>query len=223
MFSAPFRQIFLLFLVEIAMCKSEMLGRVCRKIKRTAHLSRYASLTRRNWETNTISPTQSDINKWVDDYLSNPTPESRQQTCSDLILKSNQFSSESSSLISLALSSSDDGIKFGMALRSDVLELLRKKNPQNEGLNALDTLLANWLFAVFCISALKLQRVTFDTSSGLLLERIAADEAVHRIRALSEMKNRLTNGRRCFGFFHPWYSQSLLPLLVMIFSLKSSK
>jgi malonyl-CoA decarboxylase len=116
--------------------------------------------------------------------------------------------SEKLKLVSNALSSSEDGIKFGMTLRGDVLDLLAKDR-RNDGLRAIDALLSQWLLAVFCISALKLQRVTFDSSSGLLLEKIAAAEAVHRIRALSEMKNRLTNGRRCFGLFHPWYLRIL--------------
>jgi hypothetical protein len=193
-----------------------MLSRIYQKGKETP--LRSAFLLKRNWQSNSLAPTQTSLNRWVQDYVSNPTPESRQRICLDLLLNPNinQLTSGNSSVVALALSSSDEGIKFGMILREDVLELL-KKNRQDERLITLDGLLSNWLCAVFCISALKLQRVTFDTSSGLLLERIAADEAVHRIRALSEMKNRLTNGRRCFGFFHPWYSiLSLFPWLLTI-------
>jgi hypothetical protein len=158
----------------------------------------------KDWEITTIGPAKSTISSWVHNYLSNSDSATRQRICSESILDLDpQVASEKLNLVSTALSSSDDGIRFGMTLRGDVLDLVAKDR-RNDGLRALDHLLSQWLSAVFCLSALKLQRVTFDSSSGLLLEKIAAAEAVHKIRALSEMKNRLTNGRRCFGLFHPW-------------------
>ena len=189
---------------------------------------------KKDWEVGKVMPSLSVISKWVNNYLSLHDTEKRLKLCEEsfLDLSSSSLSStlplsslpspssslstatqqqqqqqhssfNKSQLLLVALSSTDDGIKFCMTLRSDILLLLQNKK-HHEGLLSIDSFLSKWLFSVFCISALKLQRVTFDTSSGLLLEKIAAEEAVHRIRALSEMKNRLTNGRRCFGFFHPW-------------------
>eukprot|EP00602_Paraphysomonas_sp_CaronLab_P004757 CAMPEP_0185022102 /NCGR_PEP_ID=MMETSP1103-20130426/4827_1 /TAXON_ID=36769 /ORGANISM="Paraphysomonas bandaiensis, Strain Caron Lab Isolate" /LENGTH=350 /DNA_ID=CAMNT_0027554037 /DNA_START=251 /DNA_END=1303 /DNA_ORIENTATION=+ len=97
-----------------------------------------------------------------------------------------------------------------MTLRSDVQKILSHARASEDieflshvGLKSLNEFLQAWLSAVFCNNALILQRITFESSSGLVLQNIANAEAVHRIRALSEMKNRLSNGRRCFALFHP--------------------
>lgn len=180
----------------------------------------------KDWDINQIIPSSLTIlSKWVNNYIIIQNTEIRLKLFEDSFLNLNnkqQYELQSnnnhiniqnqnqkllkqkSQLLLNALSLTDDGIKFGMIIRSDVLLLLHNKK-NHEELLFYDSLLSKWLFAVFCTSALKFQRVTFDNSSGLLLEKIAAEEAVHRIRALSEMKNRLTNGRRCFGLFHPWY------------------
>lgn len=164
---------------------------------------------KKDWEVNKIIPSITILSKWINNYITIQDIQIRLKLIEESFLetielsKQSQFTLKKSQLLLNALSLTDDGIKFGMTLRSDVLILLNNKK-HHEGLLAIDLFLSKWLFAVFCTSALKHQRVTFDTSSGLLLEKIAAEEAVHRIRALSEMKNRLTNGRRCFGLFHPW-------------------
>ena len=53
-----------------------------------------------------------------------------------------------------------------------------------------------------CNEALQLRRITFEASSGSVLEKVARGEAVHSVRSLSVLKRRLHNGRRCYGLFH---------------------
>ena len=118
---------------------------------------------------------------------------------------------------------SPEGIRYSMKLREDVLRVSRqlKKtsaldgkpstssssssstlSPSKSSWQALDDFLFRFLSSVFCRQALSLKRITFETSSGNILERVARGEAVHSVRSLSELKRRLHNGRRCFGLFH---------------------
>ena len=103
-----------------------------------------------------------------------------------------------SSKIHFLLNSSKNSIKFAMLLRDDVQSMLK----QNNDLKFMDESLKAWLSAVFSPDALKLQRITFENSSGNILESVAHGESVHRVRSLSELKRRLGSGRRCYAFFH---------------------
>ncbi len=57
--------------------------------------------------------------------------------------------------------------------------------------------------SLLCYDSMELRRIEFETSSGILLERVARGESVHRVRSLHELKRRLHDGKRCFGLFHP--------------------
>lgn len=95
------------------------------------------------------------------------------------------------------------GISLAMKLREDVLNNIDINDIENvKTLKGLDNVLKLWLGNVFCEDALELRRVTFDGSSGDVLEKITKGESVHTIRSLSELKLRLSDGRRCFAFFH---------------------
>eukprot|EP01035_Chromulina_nebulosa_P009116 gene9116-12314_t len=48
-----------------------------------------------------------------------------------------------------------------------------------------------FLNSVFAVDNLKLERITFEHSSGNVLEKVARGESVHRVRSLSELKRRL--------------------------------
>ena len=60
-------------------------------------------------------------------------------------------------------------------------------------------LLKRW----FDIGFLELKRITWDTASAALLEKLIAYEAVHTIESWDDLKNRLDSDRRCFAYFHP--------------------
>eukprot|EP00904_Undaria_pinnatifida_P004794 jgi/Undpi1/1444/HiC_scaffold_11.g04835.m1 len=103
---------------------------------------------------------------------------------------------------------SDDGVRFVVDLRHDLLEVMsRGRRAGTAGsdppLAVLDGSLRSLLQAWFSVGFLELRRITYEDSGGALLEKIARYEAVHPVRSLSELKHRLGRGRRCFAFFHP--------------------
>jgi hypothetical protein len=70
-------------------------------------------------------------------------------------------------------------------------------------LREIDATLREWLRVAFNPDCLQIKRVTYDGSSGLILENIARGESVHAVRTLSELKKRLDfNGRHCYAVFH---------------------
>ena len=92
-----------------------------------------------------------------------------------------------------------EGVKFLVDMRGELLPLARR----DSGLKSLDedlkTLLGTW----FDVGFLELRRITWDSASAALLERLIAYEAVHAIESWDDLKNRLDSDRRCFAFFHP--------------------
>ena len=60
----------------------------------------------------------------------------------------------------------------------------------------MDSELKRWLLASFSSELLYLQQVSFDTSSGTILNKIARGESVHPVNTLSDMKRSLSDGRR---------------------------
>ncbi|CAH0476445.1 unnamed protein product [Peronospora belbahrii] len=103
------------------------------------------------------------------------------------------------------LSQRKNGMLFLVHMRADLLQVLRKSAAYAEipALRSLDTSLKQFLASWFSVGFLKLERVTYEQSSGQLLEKIIRYEAVHPVGTISELKRRLGNGRRCFAFFHP--------------------
>lgn len=60
--------------------------------------------------------------------------------------------------------------------------------------------LARW----FSLGLLQLQRITWEASPGLLLQRVQQTEAVHKMQHLEELQRRLQQSdRRVFAFMHP--------------------
>ena len=93
----------------------------------------------------------------------------------------------------------DQGVKFLVDMRAELLGLARKGSPALSGLEAdLKDLLASW----FDVGFLELRRITWNAPAALL-EKLAAYEAVHAIASWQDMKNRLDSDRRCFAYVHP--------------------
>ncbi len=91
-----------------------------------------------------------------------------------------------------------EGVKFLVDLRADLLPLT-KYDAILKGLdNDLKGLLDRW----FDVGFLELRRITWDSASAALLEKLIAYEAVHAISDWNDLKNRLDSDRRCFAFFH---------------------
>lgn len=81
---------------------------------------------------------------------------------------------------------------------------LSEPNAVNEkSILNLDQILKHWLSAVFCVASIETKRVTWHTSTGETLEKVATEDAVlQRVRSIQELKRRLDNGRRCIALFH---------------------
>jgi len=92
----------------------------------------------------------------------------------------------------------DQGVKFLVDFRADILKNLR----QYPELASLDEDLKNLFLSWFDFGFLDLKRITWRSSADLL-EKLIAYEAVHEIESWSDLKNRLDNDRRCFALFHP--------------------
>ena len=60
----------------------------------------------------------------------------------------------------------------------------------------MDSELKRWLLVSFSSELLYHQQVSFDTSSGTILHKIARGESVHPVNTLSDMRRSLSDGRR---------------------------
>lgn len=104
------------------------------------------------------------------------------------------------------LSRKKGAIKTSMLLRDDITVLLKNKDDKEERkkLKFVDKTLQHFLQqSLCCYDSMTLQRITFEESSGLILENVARGESVHRVRSIRELKRRLHDGKRCFALFHP--------------------
>ncbi len=92
----------------------------------------------------------------------------------------------------------EEGIKFLVDMRADLLGLLSGTPEFRTISDELRDLLASW----FDIGFLDLRQITWDAPASLL-EKLVSYEAVHEIRSWNDLKNRLDSDRRCYAFFHP--------------------
>lgn len=91
-----------------------------------------------------------------------------------------------------------EGVKFLVDLRADLLAFLEREPALDVLRVELDGLLESWFDPGF----LELRKITWQ-SPALVLEKLIAYEAVHRIESWDDLKNRLDLDRRCYAFFHP--------------------
>ena len=85
-----------------------------------------------------------------------------------------------------------------VALRAELLSML-KIHPELKPLDRdLEHLLASWFNRGF----LRLEKIDWNTPAAVL-EKLIAYEAVHAIQDWSDLRRRLEDDRRCYGFFHP--------------------
>lgn len=92
-----------------------------------------------------------------------------------------------------------DGVKFLVDMRAELIGLVR----EDSSLALLEQDMRHLLKSWFDIGFLELRRITWDTASAALLEKLIAYEAVHAIESWDDLKNRLDSDRRCFAYFHP--------------------
>ena len=90
------------------------------------------------------------------------------------------------------------GVRFLVALRAELFELLKAHPPLQALESELEVQLGEW----FDVGFLELRRIGWE-SPAHILEKLMQYEAVHEIRSWADMKNRLDGDRRVYAFFHP--------------------
>lgn len=122
------------------------------------------------------------------------------------------------------------GMRFLLQLRRDVqmwLPLLHLHHHHDNGedelaacLKQLDRYLREDVFSAwFSPGMLQIRRITYDGTPAACIETIARQEAVHPMRSLDDLRNRLGPSRRVFGLFHPLLPPNQ-PLVVLHVSLQ---
>ncbi|KAJ2708167.1 hypothetical protein H4R19_004827, partial [Coemansia spiralis] len=91
------------------------------------------------------------------------------------------------------------GFAFLVHMRADMLTYIRQ-NREDTTVRAMSDALMMKL-ETWIIGTLDLKRITWN-SPACTIEKLGQYEAVHAIKSWLDVKRRLGNGRRCFGFFH---------------------
>ena len=126
-----------------------------------------------------------------------------------------------------------EGMTFLVSLREDLFQLLRYRKSRSSPttsddedngndkqivaarisqLQDLDSYLKSLFTTWFTPGMLEIRRITYDQTPASIIELIAKNEAVHPMRSLEDLRNRLGTGRRVFALFHP-----LLPGRPLVF------
>jgi len=85
-------------------------------------------------------------------------------------------------------------------------------------LKQLDAYLQKVFSTWFSPGMLEVRRITYDGTPAACIEIVAKQEAVHPMRSLDDLRNRLGPDRRVFGLFHPLLPNQ--PLVVLHVSLQ---
>jgi hypothetical protein len=95
-----------------------------------------------------------------------------------LVCNSNSFGDSNNFFLNKLLVNSKYGVKLAMKLRNDILCIIKSKKQEfhSKAFNDINKFLKNWLSIAFSYESLKLQQITFDGSSGNVLQNIAKGE-----------------------------------------------
>ncbi|CAD6192923.1 unnamed protein product [Caenorhabditis auriculariae] len=95
------------------------------------------------------------------------------------------------------------GVMKICAIRANLLNIVRNEANKEKLLifRHLEAACKEMLTSWFCLSSLKLERLTWE-SPGDILQKVAEYEAVHPVRGLTDFRKRLGPLRRCFYFLH---------------------
>ena len=115
-------------------------------------------------------------------------------------------------------------VNFLVEIRGDLLRLMRilpKENQESlvEALKELERHLRRLLSVWFSPGLLEIRRVTYDDTSAGIIEKIALKEAVHPMKSLDDLRQRLGPKRRVFALFHPLLKEE--PLVILHVHLES--
>ncbi|KAJ2819393.1 hypothetical protein GGI24_004801 [Coemansia furcata] len=91
------------------------------------------------------------------------------------------------------------GFSFLVRMRADMLEYIRGHR-EDGAMRAMSDMLMKKL-ETWIIGTLDLKRITWN-SPAFTIEKLGQYESVHAVKSWLDVRRRLGNGRRCFGFFH---------------------
>ncbi|KAJ1996321.1 hypothetical protein GGI25_000385 [Coemansia spiralis] len=91
------------------------------------------------------------------------------------------------------------GFAFLVHMRADMLAQIHEDR-SDTALRAMSDVLMKKL-DTWIIGTLDLKRITWN-SPAYTIEKLGQYESVHAVKSWLDVKRRLGNGRRCFGFFH---------------------
>ncbi|KAL0100187.1 hypothetical protein PUN28_019545 [Cardiocondyla obscurior] len=107
-----------------------------------------------------------------------------------------------------------NGVKFLVDLRTDVLELLSDAKDANESIiiQQLNHTLRDLFLLWFSIGFLHMERITWESACDIL-QKVSDYEAIHPMRNWLDLKRRVGPYRRCYIFTHP--SMPREPIVVL--------
>ncbi|KAJ2083139.1 hypothetical protein H4R24_001052 [Coemansia sp. RSA 988] len=91
------------------------------------------------------------------------------------------------------------GFAFLVHMRGDMLDYIRSNREDTAARAMSDGLMMK--LETWIIGTLDLKRITWN-SPACTIEKLGQYESVHAVKSWLDVKRRLGNGRRCFGFFH---------------------
>lgn len=97
-----------------------------------------------------------------------------------------------------ALNMASMGTQSLISMREDIINALR----ENPGLRVVENDLLHLFRSWFNRGFLEIRRIDWETPA-VVLEKLIEHESVHAIMGWPDLRRRLEDDRRCFGFFHP--------------------
>ncbi|ELU09365.1 hypothetical protein CAPTEDRAFT_171705 [Capitella teleta] len=95
----------------------------------------------------------------------------------------------------------DNGVKFLVDLRTDILNALLSSGDDRPFMAAMNSCLLDLLRLWFSVGFFQVERITWESPCDML-QKISDKEAVHPIRNWYDLKRRVGPYRRCFVFMH---------------------
>lgn len=142
------------------------------------------------WLTEALAPEREPLAGAARAYLRASTPMNADRLT--------QASEPARQMLLRRLNTAPGGTALLIELRCDLLAMLGRHRHLAPLENDLSHLLASWFNRGF----LSLRQIDW-ASPATLLERLIAYEAVHEMQGWGDLRRRLEDDRRCYGFFHP--------------------
>lgn len=146
-----------------------------------------------------FSPDDDAIRRAIDAYTNEPTPENAQNL--------QEAAEAPRQSIIRALNAAPDAIGAMVRMREDLLAFTKDDPDLRVVDHDFQHVFASWFNKGF----LELRRIDWNSPASIL-EQLIRYEAVHDIQGWDDLRRRLADDRRCYGFFHP-----ALPNQILIF------